>query len=62
METLMIFHVSKKVGKWDFPGSPVVRNILCNAGDTGLIPGQGIKIPHATKQLSPNTLESVCLN
>ena len=24
---------------WDFPGGPVVKNPLCNAGD--LIPGQG---------------------
>ena len=22
---------------WDFPGSPVVGNLLANAGDTGLI-------------------------
>ena len=27
---------------WDFPGGSVVKNLLCNAGDTGLIPGQGI--------------------
>ena len=62
METLMIFSVSKKVGKCDFPASPGVRNMLCNAGDTGSIPGQGIKLPHATKQPSLNTVESVCLN
>ena len=23
-----------------FPGGPVVKNLPCNAGDTGLIPGQ----------------------
>ena len=62
MEKLMIFSVSKKVGKQDFPGSPVVRNMLCNAGDPGSIPGQGTKILHATRQLSPNALEPVCLN
>ena len=33
---------------WDFFGGPVVKNSLCNAGDAGLIPGQGTKIPHAT--------------
>ena len=54
----MIFGVSKTVGKQDFPGSPVVRNMLCDAGD----PGQGTKILHATRQLSPNALEPVCLN
>ena len=26
---------------WDFPGSPVGKNLLANAGDTGLIPGPG---------------------
>ena len=34
----------------DFPGSPVVSN----AGDTGLIPVWGTKIPHATGQLTPH--------
>ena len=36
----------------DFPGGPVVKNLLSNAGDTGSIPGQGTKIPHATGKLS----------
>ena len=36
----------------DFPGGPVVKNPPCSAGDTGSIPGQGTKIPHATGQLS----------
>ena len=30
---------------WDFPG-PVVKTLCPNAGNMGLIPGQGIKIPH----------------
>ena len=30
----------------DFPGGPVVKNLPSNAGDVGLIPGQGTKIPH----------------
>ena len=38
----------------DFPGGPVVKNPPCNTGDAGLIPGQGTKIPHAEKQLSPH--------
>ena len=37
---------------WDFPGGPVVKNLLSNAGDAGLIPGGGTKIPHAAGQLS----------
>ena len=26
---------------WDFPSAPVVKNLPVNAGDMGLIPGQG---------------------
>ena len=25
---------------WDFPGGPIVKNSLANAGDQGLIPGR----------------------
>ena len=38
---------------WDFPGSPEVKNLPCTAGDSGSIPGQGTKTPHASEQLSP---------
>ena len=30
----------------------MVKNPPCNAGDAGLIPGRGNKIPHASEQLS----------
>ena len=30
---------------WDFPGGPVVKNPPSNAGDAGLIPCRGTKIP-----------------
>ena len=48
----------------DFPGGPVVKNPPSNAADMGLIPGQGIKIPHAAGQLSPRatTTELTRLN
>ena len=36
---------------WVFPGSLVVKNPPCKAGDVGLITGQGIKILCATEQL-----------
>ena len=36
----------------DFPGGPVVKNPPSNAGDAGLIPGRGTKIPRATGKLS----------
>ena len=38
----------KKCIIWDFPGGPVIENPPSNAGDAGLIPGQGTKIPRAT--------------
>ena len=45
----------------DFPGGPVVKNLPPNAGDRGLIPGRGTKIPHAAGQLSlrSSTIEPV---
>ena len=45
----------------DFPGSPVVRNLPCNAGDESLIPGWGTKIPQAMELQSPHvtTIEPV---
>ena len=44
----------------DFPGIPVVKNPPYNAEDTGSIPGQGTKIPHAAGQLTrtPRLLSS----
>ena len=35
-----------------FSGGPVVRNPLSNAGDAGLISGQGTKILHGSELLS----------
>ena len=35
-------------GGRDFPAGPVVKNLPSNAGEAGLIPGQGTKIPHAS--------------
>ena len=31
----------------DFPGGPVVKDLPSSAGDTGPIPVQGSKVPHA---------------
>ena len=39
----------RKVLNRDFPGGPVIRNPPCNAGNTGLIPGQRTRIPHAAE-------------
>ena len=32
----------------------MVKNLPCNAGDTGLIPGWGTKVPYAEEQLIPS--------
>ena len=46
---------------WDFAGDLVVKSLLCNGGDTSLIPGQGPEITHALEQpLSLRTLEPTC--
>ena len=39
----------------NFPGGPVVKNLPYNAGDKGLIPGWGTKIPHAAEPPRPET-------
>jgi len=39
-------HIAFVIKVQDFPGGPVVKNLLSNAGDAGLIPGWGTKIPH----------------
>ena len=38
----------------DFPDVSVVKNLPSNAGNEGLIPGWGTKIPLAMGQLSPH--------
>ena len=59
---ILLFLIVPKA--WDFPGGPVVKNLPSNAGDVGLIPDWGTKIPHATGQLSPcaTTTELTCPN
>ena len=37
-----------------FPGSPVVKTLISNAGSVGSIPGQGAEIPHALGPESRN--------
>ena len=39
--------------KRDFPGGPVVKNPLCNAGDMGLLPG--ICMPQLERSLCMTT-------
>ena len=47
----------------DFPGGPVVKISPCNARDSGSIPGQETKLPHALEHApqprSPPPLEHV---
>ena len=39
-----------KDDKWGFAGSPVLKTSPSTAEAVGLIPGQGVKIPHASWQ------------
>ena len=48
----ILFCFRIKIGNGNFPRGPVVKNTPSNAGDVGLIPGQGHKIPHALGQLN----------
>ena len=62
---LLWFHMNFKIiCSRDFAGGPVVKHLHYNAGDTGLIPGQGTEMPHAAGQLSPcaTTTELTRLN
>ena len=43
-----------KTALGNFPGALVVKNPPCNARDSGSIPGQGTKIPHAMKLMNPS--------
>ena len=52
--------LSLNVCSRDFPGGPEVKNPPCNAGDMGLIPGEGTKMPQARKQLSLRATTRVC--
>ena len=45
--------ITEKDSLGDLPGSPVVNNPPCNAGDAGSIPGRGTEIPRAVEQLNP---------
>ena len=45
----------RQLNWWDFPGSPVVKNLPSNARDANSSPGRGTRIPHAARELSPPT-------
>lgn len=45
-------HLEKKLSLGDFPDGPVIKNPPTSAGDLGLAPGEGTKIPQALGQLS----------
>ena len=46
----------------DFPDSPVVKTLPFDAADKGSIPGQGARIPHASKPKNQNTKQKQCCN
>ena len=46
----------------DFPGGPVVKTSPSNAGGVGSIPGQGVKIPHASRPKNQNVKQKLYCN
>ena len=58
------FKITFSKYSWNFPRGPVVKNPPANAEYMGLTPDMGIKITHATEQLSPcaETTESLGCN
>ena len=44
----------------DFPGGPVVKTSLSNAGGVGSIFGQGDKIPHALGPKTQDIKQNYC--
>ena len=46
---LLTFYQIKRRNR-DFPGGPVVKNLPCNARDTGLIPGQRTPKSHMPEE------------
>ena len=49
--TLLLSTDQKKCKSRDFPGGLVVKNLPSHAGEAGLIPGWGTKIPPVETQL-----------
>ena len=66
---LLTFYQIKRRNR-DFPGGPVVKNLPCNARDTGSIPGPGRSLMLLSNEarapqlmsLSPRALESQLLS
>ena len=50
--TLLISYIPIQNKKWGFFFVCFLKNLPFNTGDTGSIPGWGVKIPHAMGRLS----------
>lgn len=53
---------TKTDGYQDFAGGLVQLNLLCNAWDSGWVPGQETKIPSVAEQLNLNAQQLVSLH
>jgi len=54
--TVFLLSANKRECLEDFPGGPVVKNLPCDAGRAGSIPGQKTEIPQDVEQLSPHAI------
>ena len=59
---IKMFNLKVNSNREGLPWYPMVKNVPCRAGHTGLIPGLGTKIPRPAEQLGPHTTttEPVC--
>ena len=53
--TVFLLHANKHKSAWrtSLVVRPLAKNLPCNAGGAGSIPGQKTEIPHVVEQLSP---------
>ena len=56
------FSLRRKVALGGFPGGPMVKTSPASAGGAGSIPGQGAKIPQASRPRNQNTKQTQYCN
>ena len=58
----MLILKNLKSDKWGLPSGPLVKTLPSSAGDAGLIPGRGTKIPHAPTAQPKGKFFKILLN
>ena len=58
----MLFVIPQKFTSGNFPGIPVVKTLPSNIRVAGSIPGQGAKIPRASRPINQNIIQKQYYN